>query len=104
MDYCHSMGIMHEDGPLDPIMGMAERFRVEQNPEKVNLGIGAYRTDEGKPFVLELVRKAEEYAGVTGISVFTKEVVVLTLGEDSPAIVNKRVFSTQRFPGRGVCG
>jgi aspartate aminotransferase len=27
---------------------------------KVNLGVGAYRTEEGKPLVLNVVRQAEE--------------------------------------------
>jgi len=31
----------------------------DQDPRKVNLGVGAYRTEAGKPFVLEVVREAE---------------------------------------------
>jgi aspartate aminotransferase len=27
---------------------------------KINLGVGAYRTEEGKPLVLNVVRRAEQ--------------------------------------------
>lgn len=32
----------------------------DSNPDKINLGVGAYRDDNGKPYVLSSVRKAEE--------------------------------------------
>jgi aspartate/tyrosine/aromatic aminotransferase len=32
----------------------------DKNPEKVNLGVGAYRTEEGKPYIFPVVKKAEE--------------------------------------------
>ena len=35
----------------DPILGTAIAFKLDTNPAKVNLGIGAYRTDEGMPYV-----------------------------------------------------
>jgi aspartate aminotransferase, mitochondrial len=48
----------------------------------MNLGVGAYRDDNGKPYVLECVRKAEtqliskkldkEYLPITGLADFTK--------------------------------
>ncbi|KAI3857114.1 hypothetical protein MKW98_010528, partial [Papaver atlanticum] len=31
-----------------------------RSPNKLNLGVGAYRTEEGKPLVLNVVRKAEQ--------------------------------------------
>lgn len=34
-------------------------LQADGNPNKINLGVGAYRDDAGKPFVLESVRKAE---------------------------------------------
>lgn len=34
-------------------------FKKDQDPRKLNLGVGAYRTEEGKPLVLDVVRKAE---------------------------------------------
>merc|ERR1712195_445460 len=46
--------------PLDPILGMSQRFQADSDPRKVNVSIGAYRTDEGKPLVLNCVKKAEK--------------------------------------------
>ena len=48
-----------EMGPPDPILGVTENFKKDTNPNKMNLGVGAYRDDEGKPFVLPSVRAAE---------------------------------------------
>jgi aspartate aminotransferase len=47
-------------GPPDPILGVTEAFKKDQNPKKMNLGVGAYRDDKNKPFVLPSVREAEE--------------------------------------------
>merc|ERR1711934_90198 len=46
--------------PLDPILGMSQRHAADTDPRKVNVSIGAYRTDEGKPLVLNCVKKAEK--------------------------------------------
>ena len=46
-------------GPPDPILGVTEAFKKDSNPKKMNLGVGAYRDDQGKPFVLSCVRKVE---------------------------------------------
>lgn len=44
-------------GPPDPILGVSEAFKKDTSPKKMNLGVGAYRDDQGKPFVLSCVRK-----------------------------------------------
>uniref|UniRef100_A0A8C1MYU2 Aspartate aminotransferase, mitochondrial n=1 Tax=Cyprinus carpio TaxID=7962 RepID=A0A8C1MYU2_CYPCA len=46
-------------GPPDPILGVTEAFKRDTNPKKMNLGVGAYRDDQGKPFVLSCVRKSD---------------------------------------------
>merc|ERR1719359_1103781 len=46
--------------PLDPILGMSQRYQKDADPRKVNVSIGAYRTDEGKPLVLNCVKRAEK--------------------------------------------
>lgn len=46
-------------GPPDPILGVTEAFKKDTNPKKMNLGVGAYRDDQGKPFVLSCVRKVD---------------------------------------------
>ena len=69
-----------EMGPPDAILGVSEAFKRSTNPNKMNLGVGAYRDDQGKPFVLPCVRAAEkaiyeakmdqEYLGITGTLVY----------------------------------
>lgn len=44
-------------GPPDPILGVTEAFKRDSNSKKMNLGVGAYRDDNGKPYVLNCVRK-----------------------------------------------
>lgn len=44
-------------GPPDVILGITEAYKKDTNPKKVNLGVGAYRDDEGKPHILPSVRK-----------------------------------------------
>ena len=46
--------------PADPILGVSEKFRADPRAEKVNLGVGAYLTEEGKTPILEVVQEAEE--------------------------------------------
>lgn len=63
-----------EMAPLDPIIGLNESFNADDFPQKVIVGVGAYRDDTGKPYVLPCVREAEkllldkqldmEYAGI----------------------------------------
>lgn len=43
-------------GPPDAILGVTEAFKRDTNPKKINLGVGAYRDDQGKPFILQCVK------------------------------------------------
>jgi Aminotransferase class I and II len=71
----------------------------------MNLGVGAYRDDAGKPYVLESVRIAEkrildqkldhEYLPIAGLASFTKAAAQLALGADSVHIKEKRVFQRE---------
>ena len=47
-----------ERAPADPILGVSVAFRESTNPNKLNLGVGAYRTEDLKPYVLDVVRQA----------------------------------------------
>lgn len=46
-------------GPPDAILGVTEAFKRDTNPKKINLGVGAYRDDNGKPYVLPTVLKVK---------------------------------------------
>lgn len=43
-------------GPPDAILGITEAYKKDSNPKKMNLGVGAYRDDNGKPYVLPSVK------------------------------------------------
>lgn len=45
--------------PDDPIFGLSAAFKNDQSEQKVNVVIGAYRSDEGLPWVLPVVKKVE---------------------------------------------
>ena len=48
-----------KQAPPDAILGVAAAFNMEKRRDKVNLSVGAYRDENGKPVVLKCVRKAE---------------------------------------------
>jgi aspartate aminotransferase, mitochondrial len=47
-------------GQPDIILGIFEAFKVDTNPNKIDLSVGAYRDEIGRPFVLKSVLKAEQ--------------------------------------------
>lgn len=49
-----------ELGPPDIILGIFEAYKVDRNPNKIDLSVGAYRDTLGKPYVLTSVLKAEQ--------------------------------------------
>ncbi|XP_021721931.1 uncharacterized protein LOC110689450 [Chenopodium quinoa] len=40
-----------------PYLGVSETFKANMNEKKLNLGVGAYRTEEIRPCVLNVVKK-----------------------------------------------
>jgi aspartate aminotransferase len=50
-----------EMGPPDPILGVNVKFAADPAPLKLNLGVGAYRDDAGKPFILPCVREVRRF-------------------------------------------
>jgi len=98
-------------GPADPILGLSQEYLKDSDANKVNLGVGVYRGDDGKPFVLKSVREAErrlvnsnsdcEYAPITGVPGFVKAAEKMAFGEDNAAAKDKRLVSSQVLSGTG---
>ena len=44
------------------IAGLTEAYKADTYPKKINLGVGAYRDDDGKPYVLRSVKKVRLFA------------------------------------------
>lgn len=99
--------------PPDPLFGLKARFSKDSRSDKVDLGIGAYRDDKGKPWVLPSIRAAEkllqndpnynhEYLGIAGLPEFTSAAARIIFGDDSPALKESRVLSVQSLSGTGA--
>jgi aspartate aminotransferase len=102
-----------EKGPSIEVFSLNKTFVEDTYPDKVNLGLGAYRTEEGEPWVFPVVKKAEkaivhdlslnhEYLAVLGLDSFSKAATALLLGDDSSHIKNKQAFGIQTLSGTGA--
>jgi aspartate aminotransferase len=97
--------------PTDPILGLMAMFRADTHPQKVDLGVGVYRDDQGETPVLSCVRRAEQvvlgrqtsksYVAAAGNAGFNQAMARVVLGEDNPALAADRVRSIQ---APGGCG
>ncbi|KAI9794991.1 MAG: Aspartate aminotransferase, cytoplasmic [Peltula sp. TS41687] len=99
--------------PEDPLFGLMAAYRRDTSKSKVDLGIGAYRDDNAKPWILPVVRKADErlhkdpqlnheYLPIAGLADFTSAAARLMLGAESAALKDKRVTSFQTISGTGA--
>jgi aromatic-amino-acid transaminase len=101
-----------EMAPRDPILGLTEAFNAENNPKKVNLGVGVYYGDDGKIPLLDAVKAAEKarleampprgYQPIEGTPAFNGAVQKLIFGEDSPLLAEGRVVTAQCLGGTGA--
>lgn len=92
----------------DPILGLIAEYRNDLRPEKIDLGVGVYRTTEGNTPVLQVVKRAEQtlideqeskaYIGTAGAADFNAVMQELIFGESSPA---DRLVTIQAPGGSG---
>ncbi|KAF8078050.1 aspartate amino-transferase [Lyophyllum atratum] len=98
--------------PPDSIFKLTAAYKADPYEKKVNLGVGAYRDDDNKPWVLPVVQKASqillsdtsldhEYLPITGLPSFTGAAAKLLLGP-SLDIQEQRVVSVQTISGTGA--
>jgi aromatic-amino-acid transaminase len=97
--------------PKDPILGVTEAYVADQNPHKVNLGVGVYTDDNGKVPLLECVRRAEDirvksgapkgYLPIDGMATYDKAVRDLVFGASSAAVKEGRIVTVQALGGTG---
>ena len=102
-----------EQGPPDAILGIAANFRASTAENKVNVAVGAYRTNEGVPWVLPSVREAEqrilaagknkEYAPIEGLGDFVGHAMEFAYGKDCAALKEGRIAAVQTLSGTGAC-
>jgi hypothetical protein len=91
----------------DAIFGVKAKYKADTDADKINLSVGAYRTDAGKPLVLRCVRKAEqilandtslvhEYLPITGDVAFRQIAQKLVFG-----VNDARIATVQSLSGTG---
>jgi aspartate aminotransferase len=99
--------------PIIEVFDLTRQCNADTNASKVNLGVGAYKDENGKPWVLPVVRTVEmqlaqdptlnkEYLPVLGLAEFSSAAVKLILGADSPAVVGNLAFGVQTLSGTGA--
>lgn len=99
--------------PPIAIFALSKAYQQDTNQKKVDLGIGAYRDNTARPWVLPVVRKAQiavandetlnfEYLSQLGLPEFTTAATNLLLGSDSIILKENRVVSCQTLSGTGA--
>lgn len=93
--------------PADPILGLSIKYRADENPLKIDLGVGVYKNEAGDTTILECVKKAEKfrleneltktYIGGTGSPLFNERMTSLIFGDHK--VINENRVKTVSTPG-----
>ena len=93
--------------PADPILGLLAKYREDENPQKIDLGVGVYKDEAGHTAILDCVKKAEQhrldtedtkvYIGPTGSPLFNDEMSKLIFGDHK--VLNENRARTVSTPG-----
>lgn len=103
--------------PPDKILGIAEAYNKDTNSQKINLGVGAYRDNNGKPIIFPSVKQAEtllleaetekEYTGIVGSKKFQTAVKNFIFNNSDKDVNGKkliddgRIVTSQTISGTG---
>jgi aspartate/tyrosine/aromatic aminotransferase len=101
-----------DQAPPDAIFGLTEAFKKDTNPNKVNLGAGVYKDDNGNTPVLNCVKAAEKilleqeqtksYLPISGDPSYADSVQKLLFGEASAVYTEKRAATIHAPGGTGA--
>ncbi len=97
--------------PADPILGLTDAFKKDSNPDKINLGVGVYKNEDGVTPILATVKEAEKrilkqettksYLSIQGTPEYGKCVRELIFGKDSDVLASNRAVTVQGPGGTG---
>lgn len=81
--------------PADAILGLITEHKNDPRPEKIDLGVGVFRTAEGETPVLDVVKRAEQhiidtqiskaYIGTAGDPQFNESMQTMAFGDSADA-------------------
>ena len=98
--------------PSDPILGLVTAYNADTNPNKVDLGAGVYKDEQGHTPIMAAVKQAQEfwfaqedskvYVAPEGFLGFNDGMIRLLLGDKHSVISAGRVVSVQAPGGCGA--
>jgi aspartate aminotransferase/aromatic-amino-acid transaminase len=101
-----------EAAPADAILGLTEAFNKDTRPNKVNLGVGVFKDNNGTTPILNCIKAAEVklietevskgYLPISGNPVFAAGVQKLLFGTESEVIDSKRAATLHTPGGTGA--
>ncbi|MEI6892725.1 MAG: amino acid aminotransferase [Pontiella sp.] len=101
-----------EAAPADAILGLTDAFKQDGNPNKVNLGVGVFKDDNGTTPILKCIKTAEiklaetestkSYLPIPGSPAYAANVQKLLFGADSEVICAQRAATLHTPGGTGA--
>ncbi|THW27734.1 aromatic-amino-acid aminotransferase [Aureobasidium pullulans] len=98
--------------PADEMFALAADFKLDQHPNKVNLGPGSYKDENGQPWILPSVAVSRriiaeqglyhEYLPILGLPEFRTGVAKLVLGDAGYQLKESKIASGQTISGTGA--
>ena len=96
----------------DPILGLMAAYKEDPNPNKVDLGVGVYKDEQGHTAVLKCVKEAEAlrlkqedsktYIGMAGDLGFNAHIEKLAFGHGHKVLLANRVTTAHTPGGTGA--
>ena len=96
----------------DPILGLMAAYKEDPNPNKVDLGVGVYKDEQGHTAVLKCVKEAEAlrlknedsktYIGMAGDLSFNSHIEKLAFGNGHKVLLANRVTTVHTPGGTGA--
>jgi aspartate aminotransferase len=96
----------------DPILGLMAEYKADPNPNKVDLGVGVYKDEQGHTAVLKCVKQAEAlrlkledsktYIGMAGDLTFNSHIEKLAFGPAHQVLLANRVTTAHTPGGTGA--
>ncbi|WP_100641209.1 aromatic amino acid transaminase [Alteromonas facilis] len=96
----------------DPILGLSAAFKQDPNPNKIDLGVGVYKDEQGNTPIVKAVAKAAKqlldtetsktYITPQGVQGFIDNMLSLILSAHSPVLLADRVAAVQAPGGCGA--